>query len=280
MTGDASPIQPPARVAVILARGLGTRMRREDAAAALDPRQAAAAARGLKAMIPDARGRPFLDHILASLADAGIRRAVLVVAPDHAAIRDHYEAHPPRRLELAWAVQDEPIGTADALLTAEAIVGDAPFLVCNADNLYPAAALEALVRLDRPGLVAFARDGLLAHGNIDPARVQAFALLAIDAAGDLADLVEKPDAAQFAAAGADVPVSMNLWRFDAGIFPACRAVPRSARGEFELPEAVRLAVAGGYRLHAVPSREGVLDLSARGDIASVAARLATLEATP
>ncbi len=37
---------------VVLARGLGTRMRRADDAAALDPCQAAAADAGIKALIP------------------------------------------------------------------------------------------------------------------------------------------------------------------------------------------------------------------------------------
>ncbi len=50
---------PAVSKAVVLARGLGTQMRREDAGAALDDAQAAVAARGVKAMIPI--GRPFLD---------------------------------------------------------------------------------------------------------------------------------------------------------------------------------------------------------------------------
>ena len=50
------------RKAVILARGLGTRMRKADTGAALDSAQQAAADSGLKAMIPV--GRPFLDYVL------------------------------------------------------------------------------------------------------------------------------------------------------------------------------------------------------------------------
>src|SRR2546422_8404795 len=61
----------PATKAVILARGLGTRMRRSDPTAVLDARQAAVAETGVKAMIPV--GRPFLDYSLSALADAGYR---------------------------------------------------------------------------------------------------------------------------------------------------------------------------------------------------------------
>lgn len=274
------PAQPPATTAVILARGLGTRMRRGDDAAVLDAAQARAAAAGLKAMIPDSAGRPFLEHVLASLADGGVTRVVLVVAPDHAAIADHFRDHPPTRVTLEFAVQAEPRGTADAVLAAESAVGDAPFLVLNADNLYPVEAIRALVGLDGPGLVVFARDALLANSNIPAERVRAFALVTVDDEGFMRDLVEKPDETRFAAASTDAWVSMNIWRFDRRVFAACRAVPVSGRGEHELPEAVAMAVRAGWRLRAVPSRAGVLDLSSRGDIASVAELLGGRQVQP
>ncbi len=60
--------------AVILARGLGTRMRRDDAGAELSAEQASLADSGMKAMIPV--GRPFLDYVLSGLADAGVPMSV------------------------------------------------------------------------------------------------------------------------------------------------------------------------------------------------------------
>ena len=84
----------------------------------------------------------------------------------------------------------------------------------------------------------------------------------------------KPPADVLAAAGPHALVSMNLWRFDARIFAACRDVPPSPRGELELPAAVLLAVARGMRLDVVPSLGPVLDLSRRSDVADVARRLA------
>ena len=56
-------------------------------------------------------------------------------------------------------------------------------------------------------------------------------------------------------------LSMNCWRFDARIFPACRDVAPSPRGELELPLAVMLAVTRGVPFRAVPARGPVLDLS-------------------
>jgi len=253
---------------VILARGLGTRMRRDDDGARLDPAQADAARAGLKAMIPV--GRPFLDYVLSALADAGFTRACLVIGPEHAAIRDYYAGpHRPSRIDVGFAVQDEATGTANALLSAEAFTGAGEFATINGDNYYPVEALRLLQDLARPGTVLFDADALVRESNIPAERVRDFAYAAVGADGFMTDLIEKPGAG---VADARL-ISMNLWRFDSTIFHACRDVPVSSRGEFELPGAVKLAIERGAKLRAVICRAGVLDLSRRGDIAEVTRRL-------
>ena len=71
---------------------------------------------------------------------------------------------------------------------------------------------------------------------------------------------------------------MNCWRFGPAIFPACRSIPLSPRGEYEIVAAVQYAIdVLGERFHAVCMQAPVLDLTSRGDIAPVAARLAGME---
>jgi glucose-1-phosphate thymidylyltransferase len=148
----------------------------------------------------------------------------------------------------------------------------------NSDNLYPVAALADLVALHEPGLPAFEVDDLIASSNIPAERVRSFATIEVDADGYLTGIVEKPGDLHLPPEGGsrmETPlISMNCWRLDARIFDACRDVARSARGEFELPEAVGLAVRRGVRFKAVPARGPVLDLSRRGDAADVERRLA------
>lgn len=262
--------------AVVLTRGLGRRMRAGEVEG-LTPEQAAAAAAGLKAMMPVGPPSPagphrFLDHVLHELADAGVDRVALVVAPEHAEIRHWYrELVVPSRLAIDFVVQAEPRGTAHAVLAAESWVGSDEFLVVNGDNLYPADVLRRLVALGRPGLVAFERNALVVSGNIPAGRVGAFATIDATPQGDLIGLVEKPGAE---AVRVDALVSMNCWRFDARIFPMCRAVVPSPRGEIELPAAVQHALAHGVSFRIVRAAAAVLDLSSRVDIAGVTRRLA------
>jgi dTDP-glucose pyrophosphorylase len=295
--------------AVVLAGGLGKRMRAPDPGAALTPDQQRAADAGLKGMIP-LNGRPFLDYILSSLADAGIRDVALVVSPDHEGVSRYYrETAPPSRVRVSFVVQQEPLGTANAVLAAEGWTAREPFLAMNGDNLYPIDALADLAALDEPGLPAFERDDLVRFGNIPPERIAAFAVVEVDGRGYLSGIVEKPGEAvlardggahAIAAQGHSTPqplatsasgpaqragndrvlISMNCWRFDARIYDACRAVPRSARGEFELPEAVGLAMRGGVTFKALRARGQVLDLSRRADMADVATRLTGIVPRP
>jgi dTDP-glucose pyrophosphorylase len=262
--------------AVVLARGLGTRMRQEAPGARLDAAQAAAADEGMKAFIPI--GRPFLDYILSALADAGPTRLCVVIGPEHDVVRRYYTHEVTlTRISVDFVVQAKPRGTADAVLAAEAWAAGEPFLVVNGDNYYPVAALSELTALRLPGLVAFSREGLLADGQIAAERILRFALLDLDG-GRLRRIVEKPDQVDAARFKRSTYVSMNCWRFDARIFEACRRVPLSPRGELELPMAVQQAIDDGrFPVDVVFSDGGVLDLSERADIAAVAARLAGVQ---
>ena len=261
------------RKAVILARGLGTRMRARDDAAALAPEQAAAAERGEKAMIP-LGARPFLDWVLSAVADAGFDDVCLVVAPEHEAMRQRYARDVvPRRLRLTFAVQREPRGTADAVLAAADFAGGEAFLVLNGDNYYPAEVLAALRQTPAPATIGFSRAGLLRDGQISAERIARYALLDVNPDGLLRRIVEKPDEETVRELG-DAPVSMNCWLLNSTILDACRRITPSPRGELELPSAVQLAIdTMGAHVHVLVVDAPVLDLSHRGDVARVAARL-------
>lgn len=259
--------------AVILARGLGKRMRLADPVAQPATAQVAAADAEMKAMI--SVGRPFLDFVLSALADAGIREACIIVGPEHTAIREYYDSIGARRIAIRFATQESPLGTANAVLAAREFAAGDSFLVLNSDNYYPVEALTLLRDSGEPGLAAFERETLIREGNVPRERARDYALLRISGDGYLESIVEKPR--EIDESAEEVFISMNCWRFDSSIFRACEQVPRSSRGEFELTGAVQLGIDSvGLRFRALPVRAGVLDLSYRSDICTVAQRLAHL----
>ncbi len=265
--------------AAILARGLGRRMRLADGSAHLDDAQSAAADDGVKGMIPIRR--PFLEYVLSALADAGITDVVLVLGPEHQAVRDYFTIDaPPARVRVRFALQAEALGTANAVVAASDAIGDRPFLALNADNYYPVDALHALAAGDRAATIAFDRAALSRLGNIDAERVRAFAVLTVSEDEQLIAIVEKPGNSLDLDSPAARWIGMNCWAVTAEIVDACRRVPKSSRGEFELPEAVGLALREGVPIRAIRMAAPVLDLSRRSDVVAVAAFLASVEPRP
>jgi dTDP-glucose pyrophosphorylase len=251
-------------------------MRRNDSSASLGSDQSAVADAGVKAMIPI--GRPFLDFVLSALADAGFSRVCLVVGPEHGIIRDHYEGDAaPKRIAVSFAIQEKPLGTADALLAAESTVGSDDFIVLNSDNYYPPEALRQLRSASAPAIAGFRRRTLIDLGNVAADRVTRFGALDVDKDGFLRRILVGKGAQEIDDSG-NALASMNCWSFDEGIFDACRKVPISVRHEFELPQAVQLAIdTMAMKIRVIPIDAGVLDLSSRSDIAAVAQRLRGIE---
>lgn len=263
--------------AVILARGLGTRMRKADESATLDAAQDAVADAGVKGMIPI--GRPFMDYLISALADAGFTDVCIVIGPEHSVVRDYYSGQVElSRVRIQFAVQEKPLGTADAVLAAEQFAAGDSFVVINSDNYYPVAAFAALHRRRGPAMIAFEARALVELGNVPLDRLARFGSVDIDNEGFLRRVVGST--ARNAPAGSDGSdgsrnyASLNCWLFTPEIFRACRDVSPSSRGEYELPQAVQLGIdEHGMRVEVVRMREAVLDMSSRGDIASVTEKL-------
>jgi glucose-1-phosphate thymidylyltransferase len=259
--------------AVILARGLGTRMRKEDSAAAIDDRQSAIADTGVKALIPI--DRPFLDYVLSVLVASGYKQVCLVIGPEHFELRKYYEELETQRFKISFAIQEKPLGTGDAVRAVKSFAGNDHFLLINSDNYYPQIACEKLAGLAEPGLAVFERDAMIAQSNIPAERVVKFAVVDVDANGYLKRIVEKPDEKTLAAMGSELYLSMNCWWFGPKIFEAAAKIKPSPRGELEITDAVQLAIDQlGENFRVLKFKAPVLDLSSRSDIAPVAARLA------
>ena len=254
--------KPPSK-AVILARGLGTRMRADAGAANLSEDQLRVASQGIKTLMPVVGAKTMLELIVENLYEAGVSEICLVIGPEHNAIREFCAA---KDMKIEFAVQADPLGTADAVLAAENwIHGDELFLALNSDNLYPVESLQRLREINRPALLGFEREALITNSNIPADRIAKFATLEVDIEGNLSHIIEKPDSVE-----PHWLVSMNAWLFSPTIFEACRTIEPSIRGEYEMASAVQYAIEHlGEKFFIVRSSEGVLDLSSRADIASV-----------
>ena len=118
--------------AVILAGGLGTRLR-------------SVVSEVPKAMAPIA-GQPFLAYLLQFLEAHQVRRVVLAVGYKHEAIRNFFGIRY-GNLEVAYSVEEEPLGTGGAILQSMKLIHGPFAFVLNGDTF---------LRLEYADLVAAA----------------------------------------------------------------------------------------------------------------------------
>lgn len=139
---------------IVLAGGLGTRLRQ-----AVPDRP--------KPLAP-VHGRPFLDYLLAHLAHVGVGRVILSIGYMGDLIQAHYGQNF-MGMSLAYAPEDEPLGTGGAIKHALALSHTETTLVLNGDTLLhmdPRPFVAACQRQDKPlGIVTRWVDDTARYGR-------------------------------------------------------------------------------------------------------------------
>jgi len=238
-----SPLPSRPATAVLLAAGLGTRMKSSRP----------------KAMQRLA-GRPMLAHLIANAADV-FDRLVVVIGPEMEDVAELAAPYP-------VVVQHERLGTAHAALQAEAYFGEGDVAVLYADNpLISAETLNRLLEERRSPDVGLA---LLAMRPKEPGRYGR--VVAQD--GNVDRIVEWADA---------TPEERAIDLCNAGVLCAdadtfrtwLKAVKNeNAKGEYYLTDVVDLAVADSVRVRAVEAAEDELrGINSRVELAEAEAAL-------
>lgn len=232
-------------------------------------------------------GGTVTDVLVRRAADAGFEQAVIVVRPAiEELVRAHLDEMGAAGIPVELAVQRRPRGTADAVLAARDAVGG-PFVVVNADDLYPAGAFSLIATHLRD---AHAREHAVVGFRLDRtlvgSRPEARALLSIDTAGTLAAVREgnvgKDGGLHFITAMSveglrgDEIVSMNMWGFRPSVFDALAAAVAELGAhdpdvEVFLPDVVATMIAGDATVRVLQSDDACIGITYREDVDAVRA---------
>jgi bifunctional UDP-N-acetylglucosamine pyrophosphorylase/glucosamine-1-phosphate N-acetyltransferase len=206
-------------------------------------------------------GRRMVDWVLEAARPLAADPLVVVASPDTAAAFDGAEV----------AVQEQPLGTGDAVRSARAVVGDASeILVLSGDTpLLTAGLLAGLLDAHRSAATAatvlsFVPEDIRRYGRVIRGDV-----------GDLVAIVEAADATPDELAVREANSSIYVFSADA-LWPALdRLTPANAQGELYLTDAVRGIVDAGLRVgvHVAPDPAETDGVNTREDLASATAAL-------
>lgn len=236
------------RAAVILAAGQGTRMRSS-----------------LPKVLHPVGGRAMVDWSVALAKAAGCERIIVVCSPAGAAVQEHVTQ---TLGSNAIAIQDPPLGTGHAVLSAKDALNDfeGDLVVLYGDTpLIPLSAVEALFS----ELKAGASVGVLGFEAKDPG---AYGRLINDQDGDLSAIVEAKEA---------TPEQLAVSFCNSGVMAASSAkmfdlldqvTNDNAKGEYYLTDIVELARSAGGKCRAVACDEDdVLGVNSRVELAEAEA---------
>ena len=208
----------------------------------------------------DVAGTPLLTHVFETLVALDVSRLVVIVGYRGEQIRAHYGAAFDG-IPIEYVTQEPRRGLGDALLQAAPQIDD-NFLLLNGDNVIRGnmAAVPERHRETDATVTALVEE-------VPRARARKGAVFEREE-GEITGVVEKPS---------DPPsrlVPRGFYAFSPAILDACRLVTPGETGEYELTDAIDLALEAGHRLEAVPFEGWCVNVNTPADCDRVRERLA------
>ena len=201
-------------------------------------------------------GRPILEHCLNALKASGIDEALVITHYMGNAIRQYFGDGETVGVKIEYAEQKEVLGTGNALGVAEPYVKD-EFLTVYGDLLFTAEAVKSVIET---------------HSKEKPSATMAvvpvenpenYGIVDIENEKNVKRIIEKPSREQ-------APTNLanaGIYVFSTEIFEKIRATSASARGEWEIPDALSLLVNEKKSVLAVRiSREEWMDMGRPWDL--------------
>jgi glucose-1-phosphate thymidylyltransferase len=204
-----------------------------------------------KQLVPVAN-KPVLFYGIEAMAEAGIEDVGIIIAPETGAEIEAAVGDGSRfGVRVTYIVQDEPLGLAHAVLTAEPFLGRSPFVMYLGDNLLQGGITDLVLAFRE-----HAPDALILLTPVPDPEHYGVAELAPAGGGSggggsgggspglgrVVRLVEKPSepATDLALVG--------VYMFTAAVHDAARAISPSGRGELEITDAIQHLVDEGMRV--------------------------------
>jgi glucose-1-phosphate thymidylyltransferase len=193
-----------------------------------------------KQLVPVAN-KPVLFYGIEAMAQAGIEELGIIIAPETGEeIKEAAGSGERFGVSIEYIVQEEPLGLAHAVLTAEPFLKDSPFVMYLGDNLLQGGIsdLVGAFKANEPEAL------ILLTQVPDP---ENYGVAELDGASPeqarrVVRLVEKPSQPQ-----SDLAL-VGVYMFTARIHDAARAISPSGRGELEITDAIQHLVDSGLKV--------------------------------
>jgi bifunctional UDP-N-acetylglucosamine pyrophosphorylase/glucosamine-1-phosphate N-acetyltransferase len=188
-----------------------------------------------KAMLP-ILGKPIVERVMETLAANGVRDFIVVVSREDNEISRYLKEQSTLEVDLQFVVQPERLGMANALTLAAPYLHDS-FIMSACDNLTPPQHVANLLATHQ----AKEAQVTLSLMEVEPALIERTGIVDFQD-GQIRRIVEKPRLEEAPSNIASLP----LYVFSNKILDVLPQVRPSARGEYELQDAIQMLIDRGY----------------------------------
>ncbi len=131
--------------------------------------------------------KPVIEHVVDALQSGGIDQLLIIVGRKKEAIIDHLGSGSRSKVDIYYKVQDEPKGTAHAVLQGRNFIDLDDFVVMYGDNYFkPYTFVEKILEFHR---LNNANVTLATYPVTDPER---YGIVKLNKVGKVLEMIEKP----------------------------------------------------------------------------------------
>ena len=173
-----------------------------------------------------------MEHVIRALAAKGVQDLVVIVGYQKERIMDHFGDGIHYGVNIEYVVQEEQLGTANALSKVRSQV-DGSMLVVNGDNLVDEQAIDDVLRAEGENVIlAVLREEAGDYG-----------VLTVEE-GRVTRIVEKPGRP------CSGIINTGVYRFGPEVFEELKKTPISERGSYELTQTIAHMIEEGRDVRA------------------------------
>lgn len=206
-----------------------------------------------KQLLPVAN-KPILFYVLDKLKQAGITDIGVIICPETGMyVKEAVGDGSKWDSKVTYIVQSEPLGLAHAVKTAQAFLGDSPFVMVLGDNLIEGNINEFVKQYnnDQPEAIILLKEML---------DTRFFGVAELDGRGKVIGLEEKPKEPKSNLA------LIGIYLFSPEIHKAIAQIKPSWRGELEITDAIQKLIDMGKRVSSHIITGWWLDTGKKDDI--------------
>lgn len=178
-----------------------------------------------KTMIPLA-GKPILEHLLGNCRDAGITDFVFVVGYYEEVVRNYFGDGTNWAVNIRYAVQRKPQGTADALRQCRSLI-QGPFIMVNGDVIPQSDDISFLRHQNDPVMCLTEMEAVSGKGVVELS------------GNKVVRIYEKTPSPPTRL------VNAGAYHLTRDVFEVIEVIPRSIRGEYEITDALQYMINSG-----------------------------------